>query len=105
MIDHDYMKTQPQIEIEVVHHFADGLYTKEMRIPAGVAMGKEVHPYTHQSFLAKGRVHLFRDDRDDIIEAPACICVEKGVAHTVIAITDVVWFCTHNTDRAGDEAL
>jgi mannose-6-phosphate isomerase-like protein (cupin superfamily) len=105
MVDHEFMKTLPQVEIETIHHEADGLYTKEIRLPAGVAFGKHMHNYSHQSFLGKGKVKLIRDDREDIIEAPACILVEAGVWHTVEALTDVVWFCTHNTDRADVEEL
>jgi quercetin dioxygenase-like cupin family protein len=99
-VDHAYAKTLPQIEITVIHHDSDGLYSKEMHIPAGVAMGKETHPYSHLSFLAKGRVRLVAGDNEREIEAPACINVQAGVEHAVIALTDAVWFCTHATANA-----
>jgi mannose-6-phosphate isomerase-like protein (cupin superfamily) len=91
--------------LEIIHHEADGLYTKEIRLPAGVAFGKHIHQYSHQSFLGKGKVKLIRGDREDIIEAPACILVEAGVEHAIFALTDTVWFCTHNTDRADADEL
>lgn len=87
-------------ELFVQFHDADGLVTKEMHIPAGTVMGKEKHSYSHQSFLGKGTVRLHRDDTSEVLKAPAIIEVKAGVWHTVEAITDVVWFCTHSTDQA-----
>lgn len=99
MIDHARMKELPQLDIVVKHHETDGLIVKEMHIPAGVAVGKEKHDYSHFSFLGKGQVRLIKDDAEEIVGAPACIEVKAGVWHTVIAITDAVWFCTHATDE------
>lgn len=103
MIDHTAMKQAPQVDIVVILHESDGLWTKEMHIPAGIAIGKEMHDYSHQSFLGKGRVRLHRDDKVEIIDAPAILEIKAGVWHTVEAITDAVWYCTHNTDRAMHE--
>lgn len=100
MIDHEAAKKLPQVEIFTQFHEADGLITKEMHIPAGIAMGKELHDYSHQSFLVKGRIKLHRDDSVEEMEAPRILNIKAGVWHAVEAVTDTIWYCTHNTDYA-----
>lgn len=105
MIDHEAMKKQPQLEIVVIHHDADGLYTKEMHIPAGVAVGKHRHSFSHLSVLVQGVVRLICNDEEKVIKAPAVINITANVWHTIRAIEDSVWLCIHNTDRAEIETL
>lgn len=82
-----------------VHHFSDGLYAKEMHIPAGMAILKHTHDYNHLSVLAKGKVVVLSGEEMEIIEGPACLDIEAGLIHGVKAITDCVWFCIHATDE------
>jgi quercetin dioxygenase-like cupin family protein len=83
----------------IAHHFASGLYAKETHVPAGMALLKHTHNYTHLSILAQGKVAVLRGTEIDIITAPACIEIEAGMVHGVKAITDCVWFCIHATDE------
>ena len=97
-------------ELEVEHHFADNLYSKEIRIPRGVFLASHSHTYSHLSFLAKGRVIVKTDEGEaKIYSAGACINIAAGVNHGVLALEDAVWFCTHATDETDvkkvDQAL
>ena len=84
---------------EITHHFSDGLYAKEAFVPAGTAILKHTHDFSHLSILAKGKVAVMAGEAVQIIEAPACIEIKAGVTHGVKAITDCVWFCIHATDE------
>jgi quercetin dioxygenase-like cupin family protein len=83
----------------ITHHFSDGLYAKQAVFPAGVAILKHVHDFSHLSILAKGKVAVMKGDDVEIVEAPACIEIKAGVTHGVKALTDCVWFCIHATDE------
>lgn len=83
----------------ITHHFSDGLYAKEARFPAGVAILKHTHDFSHLSILAKGKVAVMKGDAVEIIVAPACIEIKAGLVHGVKAIEDCVWFCIHATDE------
>jgi quercetin dioxygenase-like cupin family protein len=83
----------------ITHHFCDGLYAKETVFPAGVAILKHVHDFSHLSILAKGKVAVMKGEDVEIVEAPACIEIKAGVTHGVKALTDCVWFCIHATDE------
>jgi len=83
----------------IVHHFSDGLYAKQMIIPADTMILKHMHSFSHLSILAAGKVAVMRGDDAEIIAAPACIEIKEGLVHGVKALTDCVWFCIHATDE------
>ena len=84
---------------EITHHFSDGLYAKESFVPAGTAILKHMHDFSHLSILAKGRVAVMKGELIEIIEAPACIEIKANVVHGIKAMSDCVWFCIHATDE------
>jgi len=83
----------------IVHHFSDGLYSKETHIPAGMMLMQHKHNFSHLSVLAKGKVVVLVDEDSKIVEAPACLEIAAGKHHAVKALTDCVWFCIHATDE------
>jgi len=89
----------------ITHHFSDGLYAKETRFPAGVAILKHTHDFSHLSILAKGKVAVMKGEVVEIVEAPACIEIKAGVTHGVKALTDCVWFCIHATDEKDESKV
>ncbi len=89
----------------ITHHFSDGLYAKETVFPAGVAILKHTHDFSHLSILAKGKVAVMKGEVVEIVEAPACIEIKAGVTHGVKALTDCVWFCIHATDEKDESKV
>lgn len=83
----------------VVHHFAAGVYAKQMTLPRDAYAEKHVHSYDHMSILAKGHVFVYVDGVEEEYVAPACICIKRGQKHKILAIEDSVWFCIHATDE------
>lgn len=84
---------------QIIHHFSDGLYAKEMRFSAGQAILKHTHNFSHLSILAKGKVAVLVGDEIEIVNAPACIEIKAGLVHGVKAVEDCVWYCIHATDE------
>lgn len=94
--------------MSIKHHFGDGLYAKEIHIPAGMMAGKHMHTYTHFSILGRGRVVLKRWGTDNAglkwhtsqtVEAGQLVEIEANVLHQITAIEDSVWYCIHATDE------
>ena len=83
----------------IVHHFSDGLYSKETHISAGQMLMQHKHNYSHFGILAKGKVVVVKEGDIQIVEAPACIDIKASEHHGVKAITDTVWYCVHATDE------
>jgi quercetin dioxygenase-like cupin family protein len=86
-------------DLGTVHHFSDGLYAKQMIIPAGYVAGQHAHNYSHLSILAKGKVVVTTDEWKKEFSAPACIEIKAGIHHMIEALEDAAWFCVHATDE------
>ena len=91
--------------VEVTHHWAAGLYSKEMRVPAGVMIGKHVHDYDHFSALMSGKVIAEIDGESFSYEAPALLPIKAGKMHVITAVTEVVWHCIHHTSETDPEKV
>lgn len=84
--------------VEIAHHFGGGAYAKETLIPAGVELSQHKHPFDHLSILAAGDALVKCDGVAIHYQAPACITIEAKKAHSVLALTNVVWYCVHATE-------
>lgn len=93
-------KSRPNLGIDhlISHHFGGGVYAKETRIPAGLALVQHKHAFDHLSYLASGSVMVLEDGEMRQVDAPACLTIKAGAHHGVKALTDAVWLCIHATD-------
>lgn len=82
-------------DCQIRHHFADGQYIKETRIPAGYELGKHTHAFSHFSILAEGSAILTVDGAPQLLKAPAIVNVAAGAMHSIRALTAITWLCTH----------
>lgn len=89
------------------HHFADGIYGRELRIPAGTVLTGKMHRHATLNILAAGEITVSTVDGMKRLRAPAIFtspanCKKVGYAHT-----DVVFLNVHpstETDLAKLEA-
>lgn len=93
------------MEPDIKHIFADGLYAKEVHIPAGMWLQKHQHTFTHFSILARGKVAVTAGDVQTIYQAPACIEIKANVSHELEALQDSTWYCVHAVDEADEEEI
>lgn len=91
----DQMAQMPQVELEVRHHYADGLYARELRIPAGVALTGAVHLFEHLNIISQGEILVATEDGPRHVVAPATIVSRPGTKRLGLALTDTVWTTIH----------
>jgi quercetin dioxygenase-like cupin family protein len=96
-VQEPYIDTLERCGICVQHHFGGGVYAKQTGIPAGVKLAQHVHPHDHLAVLASGRVAVEVGGVATEHEGPSCIAIVGGASHSVVALTDAVWFCIHAT--------
>lgn len=85
---------------EISHHFAPGIYAREMRVPAGAVITSKVHKFENLSILSKGRMALYMEDgtvRE--VSAGFHIVAPPGARRVAFVLEDAVWTCMHNTDE------
>lgn len=94
-------------KVGLVHHFCSTVYAKETRIPAGLQLEQHAHTYDHLSILAKGWVNVVVDGETKEYRAPACIKIAAHKRHSVVALTEAVWFCIHGSadEQDADRSL
>jgi quercetin dioxygenase-like cupin family protein len=92
-------------DLGTVHHFSDGMYAKQMLLPAGYMAVTHAHKYSHLSILAGGEVIVRTDDSETHYSGHACIEIKAHVHHSITAIQDSIWFCVHATDETDKDLI
>lgn len=87
-----------QIHIEPRHFFADGLYAREVTLPAGSTAVGHTHGQEHVCIISKGRVQVVTEEGTKEISAPATMIVPAGRKNCVHALEETVWTTIHASD-------
>lgn len=83
--------TQPQVGVQVVHHFGPGVYIRECRIVAGVFVTGHIHRFSHINQMLAGRILMSENGSEfHEVSAPHRYVSEPGQKMGQ-ALEDVVW--------------
>jgi hypothetical protein len=97
------MRMMEQLPIEPVHHFADGLYAREILIRAGTILTGKVHSTEHLNIVSQGRIAVWTEDGMQIVAAPHTMVSRPGTKRVGFALEDTVWTTIHaNPDNLTD---
>lgn len=88
----------PQVECAVSHHFAPGVYARELRIPAGTIATGAVHKTEHLSILV-GHCMLTTDEGPREFSGHNTFVSKPGAKRMIVAISDVVMTTIHPTEE------
>lgn len=96
-------KPEAHVTLETVHHFAPGVYMRELRIPAGVALTGKIHKTEHLNILAQGELEVATEDGSKLLTACTVIKSNPGIKRAGFAHKDSVWITVHpNVDNEQD---
>jgi hypothetical protein len=101
----DFMLQQEQAETETIHHFSDGIYARELRIPAGVCIVGALHKTRHFMMVSKGRCSIATHEGSKIVEAPYTVETQPGIKRVVYAETDTIMTTFHVTNETDIEKI
>lgn len=94
------------IELETVHHFAPGVYARELRIPAGVLLTGKIHRTRHLNIVSKGTIAVWSEVTGPmLVHAPFTFVSEPGTRRVGFALEDTVWTTIHPTEETDLERL
>jgi hypothetical protein len=82
---------------DVHHHFAPGVYMRELRIPKGAVLTGKIHRTAHLNILAKGDISVMTEHGVKRLVAPCVIESAPGIKRAGYAHEDCVWICVHPT--------
>jgi hypothetical protein len=92
---HAMIAAAPQIAVPTYHYFADGIYAREIHVPAGAWVVGEIHTESHINILSHGEASVATETGSKRIRAPATFEAVAGRKVVGFAHTDVVWTTFH----------
>lgn len=94
------------IEPVITHHFAPGVYVREMVAPAGILMTGMIHKTEHVSVMLSGRM-LVTDGQGNGMEitGPRIEIAKPGIKRVGYVIEEVRWITIHATDETDPDVL
>ena len=101
----DAMQGMPPAFLPIKHYFANGMYAREMTMPAGAIVTGAIHKTTHFCILSQGRVHVMSEDGIEELVAPAIIISQPGTKRAIHALEDTVWTNIHATNETDLDKL
>lgn len=90
---------------DVHHHFSDGLYARELRIPADTVLIGHIHLQGQINFLMKGTIRVTTDEGVKTLTAPQIVVTGPGTKRAGYAVTDVVWVTVSATNEKDPEEI
>jgi len=105
------MAKLPLLDLEVVNRFTDGMYIRELHIPAGTMVTTMTHKTQHPFVVSKGKILVTSDTEGSVtIEAPHTGITEPNTRRAAHALTDTIWTTFHVTnetdiDKIAEEIL
>jgi hypothetical protein len=79
------------------HSFSDGIYVREIFIPANTILTGKIHKHDHPNFLLKGKVVVATEFGGvEELDAPLSMISKAGTKRVVQTITDTVWVTIHH---------
>ena len=92
------------IDCPLSHVFTNGLYTREIFMPAGSLVTSKIHKTEHPYVVSKGKLLVCIDKGEWVeIEAPHMGVTKPGTRRILYILEDTVWTTFHpNPDNVTD---
>lgn len=85
----------PQVVPPLRHHFAPGLYAREIFMETGLCVVGKIHKHSHVNTVSKGKCIVYTEDGQQLLEAGDTWVSKAGTKRAVFVIEDVLWTTTH----------
>lgn len=93
MLKHD------QLDLPVTHHFAPGVYARELFIPEGTLLTGKIHKFAHLNILLKGHILVSNMGESKELEAPLVFVSPPSTKRAGYALEDSLWLTIHPTEK------
>lgn len=94
-----------QVDIPIRHHFAEGLYAREMTMPEGAVVVGKIHKCEHLCIISQGDVSIVSEEFTGRVQAPFTYTSKPGAKRAITAHTETVWTTVHMTHETDIETL
>lgn len=99
------MRSLPQVVLETKHHFADGMYARELFRPKDTTIVGKVHKREHFYIVLSGDVTIVGEGGSTRVKAPCIFVSPPGTKRAVYAHEDSTCLTVHRTDSTDLDAI
>ena len=93
------------IEVPVVHHFAPGVYMRQMDAAAGTLVVSKMHRTEHMNILLKGSLTVATENGIELLKAPCVLKSMPGTKRIGYFHEDSSWITVHPTEETDLEKI
>jgi len=91
-----FMLSLPGLQVEPVHRFAEGLYCRQLTMPANTVWMSRVHKHENYAFIMSGSCTVYSESGKETIHAPAMITTRVGTKRILLIHgEDCTWITVH----------
>jgi quercetin dioxygenase-like cupin family protein len=93
-------------DFPLTHRFTEGMYVREIFMPAGAIVTSKIHKTQHPFAVLRGRVKVWvENDEWQTLEAGHLGITEAGTRRLLLVLEDTVWVTFHATELRDVEAI
>lgn len=93
------MRQLPQVELQVKHHFSQGVYGRELFIPKGTVLTGKIHKYPQLNVLVSGELSVLTEEGVKRVKPPFIVVSPAGTKRIAYAHEDSIWLTVHGTEE------
>lgn len=101
----EVMQETDPVDCPLVHHFAPGLYAREILLPKDSLVVGKIHKHAHVNNISKGSVVVYTEFGLEEYHAPCQFISKAGTKRAVLALEDTVWTTYHPTSEIDLEII
>lgn len=101
----DQLLDLPQVDVQVKHSFAPGVYIREMIIPAGTFVIGNEHRTEHFNLAVSGKCRCFVNGFVRELNAKDLFVSDKNVMKVAFVTADLHFMTIHATDETNVDKL
>ncbi len=81
------------------HYFSDGLYAREIHLPAGYVLVGKIHRHESMVYMPRGKVIVADESGTRTVSGPIKFLSKPGIKRVGYVLEDVIWIDVHKTDK------
>lgn len=93
------------VDMNLVHHFADGIYVRQLTIPAGTVIIGKKHKKECVNIMLKGDITIYADGDMERFTDHYIGVAPAGTQKAARAHKDTIWLCIHAVDNDNLEEI
>lgn len=91
--------TGAPVEMPLTHRFTDGMYIREIFMPAGSILTSKIHKTNHPFVVSKGKCIVYDGNKLETITAPHTGITKPNTRRLLYIEEDTIWTTFHVTDK------